>query len=79
MYAYSKSSSRKGNGKVGPSFCKSEGRGRHKVSLEVGAGKCGWRREGYKVHLDLYVQYDTHVQQVKDKQISVECDMATVA
>ena len=73
MYIQPNSSLRQGQG---PSFCKSEGRGRHEVSLEVGAGQCGWKREGQKVRLDLYVQYDAHVQQVIDDQISVECDMA---
>eukprot|EP00090_Calanus_glacialis_P002288 TRINITY_DN11708_c0_g1_i5.p1 TRINITY_DN11708_c0_g1~~TRINITY_DN11708_c0_g1_i5.p1 ORF type:complete len:436 (+),score=115.20 TRINITY_DN11708_c0_g1_i5:86-1309(+) len=64
-------------GNEGPSFCKALGRGRHEISLEVGAGQCGWRRDGQKVQLDLYVQYDAHVQQVVDEKISVECDMAT--
>ena len=64
-------------GHEGPSFCKSIGRGRHEVSLEVGAGQCGWRRDWQKVQLDLYVQYDAHVQQVVDEKISLECDMAT--
>ena len=75
MYVRPSSSFRKGH--TGPSFCKSIGRGRHEVSLEVGAGQCGWKREGQKVTLDLYVQYDAHVQQVIDEQISVECNMAT--
>ena len=64
-------------GNEGPSFCKALGRGQHEISLEVGAGQCGWRRDGRKVQLDLYVQYDAHVQQVVDEKISVECDMAT--
>ena len=53
------------------------GRGRHEVTLEVGAGKCGWQRQGEKVGLDLYIQYDAHVQQVVDEKIRVECNMAT--
>ena len=73
VYVQPSSSLRKGHG---PSFCKSVGRGRHEVSLEVGAGQCGWKREGQKVRLDLYVQYDAHVQQAIDEQMTVECDMA---
>jgi len=64
-------------GYKGPSFCKSIGRGRHEISLEVGSGQCGWKRDGENVRLDLYVQYDAHVQQVVDEKISVECNMAT--
>ena len=45
------------------------------MSLEVGAGQCGWKKAGQKVRLELYVQYDAHVQQVVDEQIDVECDM----
>ena len=45
------------------------------MSLEVGAGQCGWKKAGQKVRLELYVQYDAHVQQVVDEQITVECDM----
>ena len=42
--------------KEGPSFCKALGKGRHEISLEFGAGQCGWKRDGQKVQLDLYVQ-----------------------
>ena len=45
------------------------------MSLEVGARQCGWKKAGQKVRLELYVQYDAHVQQVVDEQIDVECDM----
>ena len=44
---------------------------------EAGAGQSGWRRDGEKVRLDLYVQYDAHVQQVLDEKISMRCNMAT--
>jgi len=64
-------------GYKGQSFCKSIGRGRHEISIEVGAGQCGWKRDGERVRLDLYVQYDAHVQQVVDEKITVECNMAT--
>ena len=75
MYVQPIKSLRQGN--EGPSFCKALGQGRHEISLEVGAGQCGWRRDGRKAQLDLYVQYDAHVQQVVDEKISVEFDMAT--
>ena len=39
------------------------------------AGKCGWKRDGPKVRLLLYLQYDAHVQQAVDEQLTVECDM----
>ena len=39
------------------------------MSLEVGAGQCGWKKAGQKVRLELYVQHDAHVQQVMDEQI----------
>ena len=51
-------------GEQGPAHCRAEGRGRHEVSLGVRPGQCGWRREGGRVSLELYMQYDPHVQQV---------------
>ena len=57
------------------SICKQEGRGDTEVSLVVGAGQCGWQREGRIVRLNLYIQYDTIVQQVDDHEVGVECDM----
>ena len=60
----------------GPLFCKSIGRGKHEVKIEVGVGQCGWRRKGEKVELKLYVQYDAHIRQSIDEKLSVECDMA---
>ena len=45
------------------------------MRLEVGAGQCGWRREGGRVVLNLYVQQDALVQQVVDEEVMVECDM----
>merc|ERR1712032_1569400 len=38
-------------------------------------GKCGWKQDGPKVRLLLYLQYDAHVQQAVDEQLTVECDM----
>ena len=46
------------------------------MRLEVSAGQCGWRRDANKVLLNMYMQYDPHVQQVIDEQLMVECDMA---
>ena len=40
-------------------------------------GQCGWRREGGRVSLELYMQYDPHVQQVIDERLVLECDMAS--
>ena len=40
-------------------------------------GQCGWRREGSRVSLELYMQYDPHVQQVIDERLVLECDMAS--
>ena len=77
MYVHPSSSFRQGNGHLARSFCKSEGRGGHEVRLEIGVGQCGWKKEGQKVTLDLYVQYDALVQQVIDEQMTVECDMVT--
>ena len=61
----------------GVTGCRAQGRGRHTVQLTVQAGECGWSRQGALVRLDMYVQYDGHVQQVVDEQLTVECDMAT--
>ena len=63
-------------GGAGPGGCRAEGRGRHQVSIEVGAGRCGWRRQGSLVTLDVYMQYDPHLQQVIDERLVVQCDMA---
>ena len=44
--------------------CLVRGSGRHDVQLSVRAGQCGWSRDGSVVRLDVYLQYDTYVQQV---------------
>jgi hypothetical protein len=44
--------------------CLVRGSGRHDVQLSVPAGQCGWSRAGSLVRLDVYLQYDTYVQQV---------------
>ena len=75
VYVQPSSAIRRGH--QGPSHCRSEGRGGHEVGLEVNAGQCGWRRDGSRVMLNIYMQYDPHVQQVIDEQMVVECDMAT--
>lgn len=75
LYVQPSSAIRRGH--QGPSHCRVEGRGRHEVSLDISPGQCGWRREGSLVSLNLYMQYDPHVQQVLDEQLTVECDMAT--
>ena len=67
---------KRASGSVGGG-CRAQGRGGHTVKLAVPAGSCGWRREGQLVRLDLYVQYDTHVQQVVDEQLTVECDLSS--
>merc|ERR1719507_1401458 len=69
---YAGSSSLGGKGSPG---CKVEGQGRHSLTIGVKAGKCGWKRDGPKVRLLLYLQYDAHVQQAVDEQLTVECDM----
>jgi len=75
LYVQPSNSIRRGH--QGPSHCRIEGRGRHEVSLEVGLGQCGWKRDGSHVTLNVYMQYDPHVQQVIDEQMMVECDMAS--
>merc|ERR550532_2175387 len=69
---YAGTSSLGGKGSPG---CKVEGQGRHSLTIGVKAGKCGWKRDGPKVRLLLYLQYDAHVQQAVDEQLTVECDM----
>ena len=64
-------------GEQGPSVCRTEGRGRHQLEMTVRVGQCGWRQEGERVRLNLYMQYDQHVQQVIDEQLEVECNMAS--
>jgi hypothetical protein len=44
--------------------CLVRGTGRHEVELSVAAGQCGWSRDGSMVRLNVYLQYDTYVQQV---------------
>ena len=72
MYVQPSSSLRQGQVS---GICKQEGRGDTEVSLVVGAGQCGWKREGKIVRLNLYIQYDTIVQQADDHEVGVECDM----
>lgn len=74
---YVQPSSQIRRGQQGPGHCRAEGRGRHEVSLGVRPGQCGWRREGSRVSLELYMQYDPHVQQVIDERLVLECDMAS--
>merc|ERR1719391_1115433 len=62
-------------GGKGSPACKVEGQGRHSLTIGVKAGECGWKRDGPKVRLLLYLQYDAHVQQAVDEQLTVECDM----
>jgi len=69
---YAGTSSLGGKGAPG---CKVEGRGRHSLTIGVKAGQCGWKRDGPKVRVLLYLQYDAHVQQAVDEQLTVECDM----
>ena len=44
--------------------CLVHGSGRHEVQLAIPAGQCGWTRDGSTVRLNVYLQYDTYVQQV---------------
>merc|ERR1719397_713400 len=69
---YAGTSSLGGKGSPG---CKVEGQGRHSLTIGVKAGNCGWKQDGPKVRLLLYLQYDAHVQQAVDEQLTVECDM----
>ena len=64
-------------GEQGPAHCRTEGRGRHQLEMTVRLGQCGWRQEGERVRLNVYMQYDPHVQQVIDEQLEVECNMAS--
>ena len=64
-------------GEQGPAHCRTEGRGRHQLEMTVKVGQCGWRQEGERVRLNVYMQYDPHVQQVIDEQLEVECNMAS--
>ena len=64
-------------GEQGPGHCRTEGRGRHQLEMTVKVGQCGWRQEGERVRLNVYMQYDPHVQQVIDEQLEVECNMAS--
>jgi len=51
--------------------CLVRGSGRHDVQLSVRAGQCGWSRDGSVVRLDVYLQYDTYVQQVNTREILI--------